>query len=140
MTDFEVAYQITDVMGLFFDGFAVLATLIFAYVTGAFYFLHRAPLFTKVVSFSFLLFAVGFITINVAGAYLHFLALIDQVEAQVADLPVSPLIQAVHDGRTRPMAQAGLWTMVPVIGGTLAMCFWMTFMWRPASSKSHDKG
>jgi len=131
MTDFEVANQVTDVMAMFFEGFGVLATLIFAYVTGAFYFLHRAPVFTKVVSFAFLSFAVTFLMINVLGAYFHFTALIDQVERQVADGATSPIILAIQNGRTRLMTEAGLWTFAPVIIGTMIMCFWMTFIWTP---------
>jgi hypothetical protein len=131
MTDFETANQITDIMGLFLESFALLTTVIFAYVTGAFYFLHRAPMFTKVVSFVFLMFAVTFVLINLVGAFFHYMALVEQVDQQVTNPSVSLLIQSVHTGRTRPMAQAGLWTIVPVILGTLSMCFWMTFFWKP---------
>ena len=74
MTDFEIANQITDTMNLFLQGFAMLSTVIFAYIAGAFYFLNRAPFFTKVMSFIFLVFAVSFILINMMGAFYHYMA------------------------------------------------------------------
>jgi len=134
MTDFEIANQITDTMGLFLQNFAVLSTIFFAYVTGAFYFLNRAPLFTKIASFLFLVFAVLFISINMVGAFFHYTALIDQVELQVQQASVSFLIEAIHTGRTRAMGVAGLWTAGPVFIGMLAMCFWMTFIWQSDES------
>ena len=134
MTDFEIVNQITDTMSLFLQGFGLLSSVIFAYITGAFYFLHRAPFFTKLVSFLFLVFAATFILINMLGAFYHYMALADQVDQQVAQGSVSLLIEAVQTGRTRPMAIGGLWTVGPVILGTLAMCFWMTFFWNPPKS------
>ena len=141
MTDFEIVNQITDTMSLFLQGFGVLSSVIFAYITGAFYFLHRAPLFTKLVSFLFLVFATSYILINMLGAFYHYMALADQVDQQVAQGSVSLLIEAVQTGRTRPMGIGGLWTVGPVILGTLTMCFWMTFFWRPKESNedSSDK-
>ena len=143
MTDFEIVNQITDTMSLFLQGFGVLSSVIFAYITGAFYFLHRAPLFTKLVSFLFLVFAATFILINMLGAFYHYMALADQVDKQVAQGSVSLLIEAVQTGRTRPMAIGGFWTVIPVMLGTLAMCFWMTFFWNPPKSNgasSYDSG
>jgi hypothetical protein len=131
MTDFEIANQLTDTMGLFLQGFALLCTVIFAYITGAFYFLNRAPLFTKIVSFVFLVFSVVFLLVNMIGSFFHYMALADQVDLQVAGQTTSFLIEAMHEGRTRQMAYAGLWTIAPVAFGTLAMCFWMTFFWTP---------
>ena len=134
MSDFEIVNQITDTMSLFLQGFGLLSSVIFAYITGAFYFLHRAPLFTKLVSFLFLVFAATFMLINMLGAFYHYMALADQVDQQVEQGSVSLLIEAVQTGRTRLMAIAGLWTVGPVILGTLAMCFWMTFFWTPPKS------
>lgn len=134
MTDFETAYQITEMMSLFLDGFALLTTLIFAYVTGAFYFLHRAPIFTKIVSFSFLVFAIFFVMINMFGAFLHYMAVVEQVEEQMANPDVATLITAIYTGQTEPMAHVGFWTILAVVLGTLVMCFWMTFKWSPNES------
>ncbi|MEM7638300.1 MAG: hypothetical protein AAF269_04480 [Pseudomonadota bacterium] len=134
MTDFEIANQITDTMNLFLQGFAMLSTVVFAYIAGAFYFLNRAPFFTKVMSFIFLVFAVSFILINMMGAFYHYMALADQVDLRVAAGNASFLIEAVHEGRTREMAFLGLWTIAPVGLGTVAMCFWMTFFWHPRES------
>lgn len=131
MTDFEIANQFTDVMSLFLQGFALLSTVLFAYITGAFYFLYRAPIITKLMAFTFLAFATIFILINMLGAFYHYMALIDQVDQRVAEGNVSFLIEAIQTGRTRPMAVAGWLTAIPVILGTLAMCFWMTFFWTP---------
>ncbi|MEO0883091.1 MAG: hypothetical protein AAFY34_10190 [Pseudomonadota bacterium] len=131
MTDFEIVNQITDTMSLFLQGFLLLTTVVFAYIAGAFYFLHRAPFFTKLASFLFLVFAVVYVLINLMGAFYHYMALADQVDEQVARGSASLLVEAVYAGRTRPMAIAGLWTSAPVAIGTLAMCFWMTFFWRP---------
>lgn len=131
MTDYEIANQLTDTMGLFIQGFALLSTVIFAYIAGAFYFLHRAPLFTKVMSFSFLVFAMAFILVNLVGSFFHYMAIADQVDLTVAAGSASFLIEAVHEGRTRDMAWIGLWCGAPVAFGTLAMCFWMTFFWVP---------
>ena len=129
MSDFEVAQQLLDTIGLFLDAFALIASLIFAYVTGAFYFLHRAPLFTKIISFVFFVFAMSFVMVLLLGTYFHFLALIDQVEAQMANPDVAYIIQATHEGRTRAMATLGFWIMLPVMIGTVLMCLWMTFFW-----------
>lgn len=134
MTDFEVAYQITDTIALFLNGFAVISTVIFAYITGAFYFLHRAPLITRVVSFLFLLTSIFFLMINMIGAFLHFLAVIEQMEYQSRLDGASALITASAEGRTRTMAYLGFWTFVPVVIGTVGMCFWMTFFWKPDKS------
>lgn len=138
MTDFEAANQLTDTMSLFLQGFALLSTVIFAYITGAFYFLHRAPLFTKIVSFIFLAFATAFILINMLGAFYHYMALADQYDRLIADGSTVVLTEAVHTGRTRPMAIAGLWTVGPVMFGTVAMCFWMTFFWKPEPPATAD--
>ena len=141
MTDIEIANQITDTMNLFLQGFAMLSTVIFAYIAGAFYFLNRAPFFTKVMSFIFLVFAVSFILINMMGAFYHYMALADQVDLRVQDGNASFLIEAVYEGRTREMAFLGLWTIAPVGLGTLAMCFWMTFFWhqrQPIDAPSLD--
>lgn len=135
MTNFEIANQMTDVMGLFLEGFAVMATLIFAYVTGAFYFLHRAPIFTKIISYGFLIFSILFLMVNVLGTFFHFMALIDQVDEKVADGSASYLIEATQSGRTRILSTLGFWTFVPVLFGTLIMCFWMTFIWRGESQE-----
>lgn len=129
MTDFEVAYQLTDTMELFYNGFAVLATVIFAYITGAYYFLHKAPRMTKVVSYIFLLFAVIFLMINNFGAFLHFLSVIDQMEYQATLDGVSPIIRGAANGTTRTLALAGFAAIVPVVLGVLVMCYWMTFHW-----------
>lgn len=131
MTDFEIANQLTDTMALFIQGFALLSTVIFAYIAGAFYFLHRAPLFTKVMSFSFLVFAMSFILVNLVGSFFHYMAVADQVDLQVEAGSASFLIEAVREGRTREMAWIGLWSGAPVAFGTIAMCFWMTFFWVP---------
>jgi len=131
MSDFEIANQLTDTMSYFLQAFALLSTIIFAYITGAFYFLHRAPIFTKMISFLFLLFAVAFVLVSMIGGFYHYMAIADQVDQQVATGNASFLIQAIQEGRTRPMAIIGLWTVAPVGIGTLAMCFWMTFFWRP---------
>lgn len=133
MTDFEIANQLTDTMSLFLQGFALLSTVVFAYIAGAFYFLNRAPVFTKIVSFLFLVFAVAFILVNMLGSFYHYMAIADEVDLQVKSGSATYLIEAVHEGRTRPMAIIGLWTLVPVAFGTLAMCFWMTFFWSPAT-------
>ncbi len=129
MSDFEIANQITDVIGLFIDIFALLATLIFAYITGAFYFLHRAPMFTKVASFIFLVSAILFVAINGLGAFLHFQALFDMVAARAAELSASSLIVASNNERAQIMLELGFWSLLLVLIGTLAMCFWMTFVW-----------
>ena len=131
MSDFEIANQLTDTMSYFLQAFALLSTIIFAYITGAFYFLHRAPIITKMVSFLFLLFSVTFILTSMVGGFLHYMAIADQVDLQVEGGSASFLIQAIQEGRTRPMAIVGLWTVAPVGFGTLAMCFWMTFFWKP---------
>ena len=130
MTDFEIANQITDTMSLFLQGFALMSSVFFAYITGAYYFLNRAPLFTKLMSFIFLMFATTFILVNKLGSFYHYMALADQVDIQVASQSSSFLIEAVQSGRTRPMAIIGLWTIAPVLIGTLIMCFWMTFFWQ----------
>jgi len=130
MSDFEIANQITDMMGLFTDIFGLLATLIFAYVTGAFYFLHRAPLFTKVASFVFLISAIAFVTINALGAFLHFEALWDMVAARAAEPSASSLIVASNNERAGILLKAGFWSVALVVTGTIIMCFWMTFVWQ----------
>ena len=70
------------------------------------------------------------------GAFYHHMAVADQVDQQVAQGSVSLAIEAVQTGPTRPMAIGGLWTIGPVILGTLATCFWMTFFWA-AQSPEH---
>ena len=131
MSDFEIANQLTATMSYFLQAFTLLSTIIFAYITGAFYFLHRAPIITKMVSFLFLLFAVAFILTSMVGGFFHYMAIADQVDLQVKSGNASFLIEAIQEGRTRPMAIVGLWTVAPVGLGTLAMCFWMTFFWKP---------
>lgn len=138
MTDFELVNQMTDVTGLFYDGFALLATLLFAYVSGTFYFLHRAPVITKIMSFSFLVFAILFVMNNSLGVYFHLEALIEQIEIQASDPSASHLIHSIANGRTRQMVQIGLWSFIPIIVGTVAMCFWMTFMWDPQSGSQEE--
>jgi len=139
MSDFEIANQLTDTMSYFLQAFALLSTIIFAYITGAFYFLHRAPIFTKMVSFLFLLFAVAFVLVSMVGGFFHYMAIADQVDLRVAGGNASFLIEAIEEGRTRPMAIVGLWTVAPVGLGTLAMCFWMTFFWQPDPSDTTNE-
>ncbi len=131
MTDYELANQMTDVMGLFLDSLAVFATIIFAYVTGAFYYLHRAPTATKLASFLFFFFVMLVWFAISFGSFLHFMALVEEVGLRAVAADASSFIQSANHDRSRQLPILGLWTFAPAFVGMVAVCFWMTFCWTP---------
>lgn len=136
MTDYETLDQLLDTTSLVLAGMSLLATVVFAYIAAAFFFLHRAPLVTKVVTYLFFLFSVIFLTGNLFGLYLHTLATIEQIDALALRDGASILIRATSEGQTDTTTAIGFWSFVAVIIGVMAMTFWMTFFWKPGAAKN----
>lgn len=131
MSDYETLDQLLDVSSIVLAGMSLMATVVFAYITAAFFFLHRAPPITKIVTYLFFLFSVIFITGNLFGLYLHTLAVIEQIDAFALRENASILIKATSNGQTHVTTALGFWSFLVVILGVLAMTFWMTFLWKP---------
>ena len=131
MTDFETLNQLLHSTEIVFLWMSLLATIVFAYITAVFFFLHKAPPFTKWIAYVFYLFSVIFIAGNLVGIYFHILAINDQIGILAAREGASSLLVAVNEGQNRATTAVGFWSFLPVILGVLAMTFWMTFFWKP---------
>ncbi len=135
MTDFETLNQLLHSTELVFAWMSLLATIVFSYITAVFFFLHRAPSFTRVTAYIFFMFSVIFIVGNLVGIYLHILAINVQIDMLAAREGASGLVVATSQGQNKVTTAVGFWSFLPVVLGVLAMAFWMTFLWKPESDR-----
>lgn len=71
MTEADLTDQMVVLMGMFFTGVSVFATLISAYIVALYVFLRRADLVLRAVAFCFLTFTLLLISVSAFGAYRH---------------------------------------------------------------------
>lgn len=135
MTDFQILDHLIDIMNLFYVGFSSMAAIVFAYITAAYFFLSKAPLVVKLGSFGFFLVSMVFLMVNGYGTYLHYLALIDQIELAAQAPDASFMLVETYKGQMKPLSFIGSVTFLTSIAGVLLMAFWMTFIWKPERSK-----
>ena len=131
MSDYEILNQLTHSTEVVYSWMSLLASIVFAYIAAAYFFLHKAPWFTRMMTFVFFLFSVIFITGNLVGMYFHILAIIDQIDLRAAHPDAAGLLVATSEGSTKLTTAAGFWSFIVVMIGVIAMTFWMTFIWKP---------
>ncbi len=136
MTDYEILNQLTHSTEVIFSWTSLMATIVFAYIAAAYFFLHKTPWFTRGMTYVFFLFSVVFIIGNMMGMYFHVLAVIDQIDLRAAETGATGLLVATSEGSTKLTAAIGFWSFMIVTLGVLAMTFWMTFMWDPADQET----
>jgi hypothetical protein len=71
MTEADLTGQMVALMGMFFTGVSVFATLISAYIVALYAFLRRADLALRAVTFGFLTLTLMLISVSAFGAYRH---------------------------------------------------------------------
>ncbi len=71
MTEAELTYQMVAMMGMFFSGISVVFTIVSAYIVGLYWFLARAALPLRIVSFGIFSFALLLIAVVVFGLARH---------------------------------------------------------------------
>lgn len=116
-----------------------MATIVFAYITAVFFFLHRAPSFTKVMAYLFFLFSVIFIAGNLVGIYFHVLAINDQIDMLAARESASSLLVTTSQGQNKITTAVGFWSFLAVLLGVMAMTFWMTFFGDRTPKRSNSQ-
>jgi hypothetical protein len=94
MTEADITQQIMMMMDLTINGTAVFFSMISAYIVALFFFIHRAPIALKLVSFLFFTLACAFLMVFMRGTFDHAQAL----QAALVELskqgPLSPVGEA----------------------------------------------